>query len=51
MHVWSVDDDIQQPNSAALTHLIAHAVVSKDIPPDCTAVGIPAKPIKFHGEQ
>lgn len=26
----------------------AGAVVSKDLPPDCTAVGIPAKPIKFH---
>jgi len=24
------------------------AVVSKSLPPDCTAVGIPAKPIKFH---
>jgi sugar O-acyltransferase (sialic acid O-acetyltransferase NeuD family) len=26
----------------------AGAVVSKSIPPNCTAVGIPAKPIKFH---
>lgn len=26
----------------------AGAVVVKDIPPNCTAVGIPAKPIKFH---
>jgi sugar O-acyltransferase (sialic acid O-acetyltransferase NeuD family) len=26
----------------------AGAVVSKSIPPYCTAVGIPAKPIKFH---
>lgn len=26
----------------------AGAVVSKDLPPYCTAVGIPAKPIKFH---
>ncbi len=26
----------------------AGAVVTKDIPPHCTAVGIPAKPIKFH---
>jgi sugar O-acyltransferase (sialic acid O-acetyltransferase NeuD family) len=26
----------------------AGAVVSKDIPKNCTAVGIPAKPIKFH---
>jgi sugar O-acyltransferase (sialic acid O-acetyltransferase NeuD family) len=28
----------------------AGAVVSKDIPPNCTAVGVPAKPIKFHNE-
>lgn len=26
----------------------AGAVVTNDIPPNCTAVGIPAKPIKFH---
>ncbi|ROI00530.1 acetyltransferase [Chryseobacterium daecheongense] len=26
----------------------AGAVVSKDLPANCTAVGIPAKPIKFH---
>lgn len=26
----------------------AGAVVTKSLPPDCTAVGIPAKPIKFH---
>ncbi len=26
----------------------AGAVVTKSIPPNCTAVGIPAKPIKFH---
>lgn len=26
----------------------AGAVVSKSIPADCTAVGVPAKPIKFH---
>ncbi|GGD30168.1 acetyltransferase [Flavobacterium orientale] len=26
----------------------AGAVVSKSLPPSCTAVGIPAKPIKFH---
>lgn len=29
----------------------AGAVVSKSIPPNCTAVGIPAKPIKFHDEK
>jgi len=26
----------------------AGAVVSKNLPPNCTAVGIPAKPVKFH---
>lgn len=26
----------------------AGAVVTKDIPPNCIAVGVPAKPIKFH---
>lgn len=29
----------------------AGAVVAKSLPPFCTAVGIPAKPIKFHNEQ
>lgn len=28
----------------------AGAVVSKDLPANCTAVGVPAKPIKFHNE-
>lgn len=28
----------------------AGAVVSKSIPANCTAVGVPAKPIKFHNE-
>jgi len=28
----------------------AGAVVSKHIPPNCTAVGVPAKPIKYHNE-
>ena len=26
----------------------AGAVVAKSLPPNCTAVGIPAKPVKFH---
>lgn len=29
----------------------AGAVVSKSLPPNCTAVGIPAKPIKFHSNE
>ncbi|HEU4495817.1 MAG TPA: acetyltransferase [Flavobacterium sp.] len=29
----------------------AGAVVSKSLPGNCTAVGIPAKPIKFHNDQ
>lgn len=29
----------------------AGAVVVRDIPPYCTAVGVPAKPIKFHDEK
>jgi len=28
----------------------AGAVVSKSLPPNCTAVGVPAKPIKFHNQ-
>ena len=33
------------------TTIGAGAVVSKIIPANCTAVGVPAKPIKFHNEQ
>ncbi len=29
----------------------AGSVVVKDLPEDCTAVGAPCKPIKFHGEE
>jgi serine acetyltransferase len=28
----------------------AGAVVAKSLPPNCTAVGIPAKPVKFHSD-
>ena len=28
----------------------AHAVVSKDIPPNCVAVGVPARPVRSSGE-
>lgn len=39
---------INQLTIGANTIIGAGAVVSKTLPPDCTAVGIPAKPIKFH---
>ena len=29
----------------------AGSVVVRDIPPHCTAVGVPAKPIKYHTDQ
>lgn len=32
----------------AVINIGTEAVVTKDIPPNCTAVGVPAKPIKFH---
>jgi sugar O-acyltransferase (sialic acid O-acetyltransferase NeuD family) len=41
---------INQLTIGEWTTIGAGAVVSKSIPPFCTAVGIPAKPIKFHNE-
>lgn len=39
---------INQLTVGTYTVIGAGAVVSKTLPPKCTAVGIPAKPIKFH---
>lgn len=39
---------INQLEVGAHTIVGAGAVVTKSLPPDCTAVGMPAKPIKFH---
>lgn len=39
---------IQGINIGRNTVVGAGAVVVKDLPADCTAVGSPAKPIKFH---
>ena len=39
---------INQLEIGAFTVVGAGAVVSKTLPANCTAVGIPAKPIKFH---
>ncbi len=39
---------IQGVNIGKNTVIGAGAVVVKDLPPNCTAVGSPAKPIKFH---
>ena len=41
---------IQGKTVGARTIVGAGSVVVKDLPADCTAVGVPAKPIKFHGE-
>lgn len=41
---------INQLEIGANTIVGAGAVVSKTLPANCTAVGIPAKPIKFHNE-
>ena len=38
-------------NIGSSTVIGAGAVVARSIPSNCTAVGIPAKPIKFHNEQ
>lgn len=39
---------IQGVNIGKNTVIGARAVVIKDLPSNCTAVGTPAKPIKFH---
>lgn len=41
---------IQGKTIGARTIVGAGSVVVKDLPENCTAVGVPAKPIKFHGE-
>lgn len=41
---------LNQINIGTQTIIGAGAVVSKSLPAHCTAVGIPAKPIKFHNE-
>lgn len=41
---------INQLKIGQQTIIGAGAVVAKSLPPHCTAVGIPAKPIKFHNE-
>lgn len=41
---------INQLEIGARTIVGAGSVVYKTLPPDCTAVGIPSKPIKFHNE-
>lgn len=40
---------IQGKTIGERTIIGAGAVVTNNIPADCTAVGIPAKPVKFHG--
>jgi sugar O-acyltransferase (sialic acid O-acetyltransferase NeuD family) len=42
---------INKINIGANSIIGAGAVVSKSIPSSCTAVGIPAKPIKYHNEK
>lgn len=39
---------INQLEIGEYTIVVAGAVVSKTLPAHCTAVGVPAKPIKFH---
>ena len=41
---------INQINIGNGTIIGAGALVHKDLPANCTAVGFPAKPIKFHNE-
>jgi acetyltransferase-like isoleucine patch superfamily enzyme len=39
---------IQGVNIGKNTVIGAGSVVTKDLPPNCTAVGVPTKPIKFN---
>ncbi len=39
---------INQVRIGSYTIIGAGAVVAKNLPANCTAVGMPAKPIKFH---
>lgn len=48
VYVGTVAKIINQVSIGNNTTIGAGAVVSKSIPENCTAVGIPAKPIKFH---
>ena len=41
---------INQINIGNRTIIGAGALVHKDLPANCTAVGFPAKPIKYHNE-
>ena len=41
---------INQLNIGENTIVGAGAVVAKSLPANCTAVGVPAKPLKFHNE-
>jgi sugar O-acyltransferase (sialic acid O-acetyltransferase NeuD family) len=41
---------VQNLNIGEWTTIGAGSVIIKDLPPNCTAVGVPAKPIKFHHE-
>lgn len=46
--IGSKADIIPQRSVGSWSVIGAGAVVTKDIPDNCTAVGVPAKPVKFH---
>jgi sugar O-acyltransferase (sialic acid O-acetyltransferase NeuD family) len=48
VHVGTGSAVIPKVSIGEYSTLGAGSVVTKDIPPYCTAVGVPAKPIKFH---